>query len=340
MLKKPLINFWLRLANKPRLNRWDRLRLWPYQIYRRLKQYFRQSANPAVSHLYLRTKRAIRTTSGGHFTFVSLEELLAWTDDWLKSFPERYDLVVGVPRSGLLLASIIACKLGRPLAASDDEANNYWCSQLIEPPLIKRILLIDDSVSSGRTISAARERLQAIWGPAVTITTAALIVSPEGAGQVDCFYRAIPRPRLFEWNMMHSHKGQIVAVDFDGVLCAAPPPGIELDDTNYCHWLETVNPYLIPSFTIDAIITNRLDKYRDVTKRWLERQGVKYRQLLMWSPAKFGAKRTGSLTRHKITSLILIKPDIYWESDYREGEAIWRSTKIPTLCLDRKILLS
>ena len=150
-------------------------------------------------------------------------------------------------------------------------------------------------------------------------------------------------PRTYEWNIMHrkigSYAGRgILAVDMDGVLCADPPPGADGDEDWYLEWLEQATPYLIPGFEIDYIITSRLEKYREATERWLREQGVQYGELIMWDVPDKNART--SFVQYKIDSLLKIKPDMYWESDWEKSQQIWEATRIPTLCIDEMTMLS
>lgn len=341
MFKKSFINRVLIIKNRPNPNWGERVVLSLYNFYRKLKYFVRHQDNKEFSKSYLFLKDKVRNITGKDYTFVSMEELVSWVEDWVKIFPDRYDLVVGVPRSGLMVASLIACKLGLPLTTPDNSLNQIWSSRLMsKQDNFKHVLLVDDSVSSGRSITEGLSALKSILGQNIKISTAALIVSPESLNKVDLFYKIIPKPRLFEWNMLHSNKQMIIASDLDGVLCPEPPPGIDLDPQNYNNWIRNVNPYMIPNFELEAVVTNRLSDYRDETEIWLKKNGVKYKHLMMWEENNLGPKKQSDISRHKVSALLKVKPDIYWESQFKEGEKINQQTKIPTLCLDQKIILS
>jgi uncharacterized HAD superfamily protein len=273
--------------------------------------------------------------------FVSLSQLVNWTDKWIQSFPQRYDLIVGIPRSGLLVANIIAQKMARPLTTPElFLKGHYWLSKSIknEKP-IESILLVDDSVSSGRTMSAYAESLLQ-QRPSISLTRAALIVTKKSEKLVDFYYKIVSKPHVFEWNLMHyKRKKRKVACDMDGVLCENCPPGIDKNEELYVQWLTKARPYLIPAFTIDAIVTNRLEKYRRETETWLLKHEVRYKELIMWDiPSK--RERKGRYAENKIEVLSKIKPSVFWESNYRQAMQIWEATRIPTICIDKMILVS
>jgi len=189
---------------------------------------------------------------------------------------------------------------------------------------------VDDSIYKGDTIRKNLELIQS-KDPSVKVTTAAVVVDKETQGAVDLFYKIIPSPRLFEWNLQHYHRGS-VAADMDGVLCENCPSGTDLEEQRYRKWIKNAKPYLIPNFEIDAIITCRLERYREDTEDWLRRFGVRYRELVMWDLKSKEERR--NYAEFKSEALLKVKPHYYWESSAKQAQKIWEMTKIPTLCTD------
>lgn len=325
-----------------------RLLVAAHERYRSIKVRLKTTDNPHASRAFLKARRLKRRLKGKEFNFVSVEQASEWTLDWVRELPERYDVVVGVPRSGMFIASLIALKLGRALTTPDLLARGeYWHSRVVKDKLpleaIRHVLLVDDSMDSGRAMSRAEEQLRALPGN-IRVSKACLIVRSDKKHDVDLYYKLLEPPRVFEWNILHrkiaSYFGHgVLAVDMDGVLCADCPPGIDEDEPRYLEWLEAARPYLIPAFEIDAIITCRLEKYRPQTVEWLEKHEVRYKELCMWG-VESKADRQGKFAHHKINELLRIKPDMYWESTAIQSEKIWNETRIPTLCIDEMVLLS
>jgi adenine/guanine phosphoribosyltransferase-like PRPP-binding protein len=325
----------------------DRLLLSLYQMYRNFRRSLRNVDDPTVSRLFLRTKNFKRNLSGRNFKFVAIDQATVWTSEWVRTFPEQYDIVVGVPRSGMLIASVIALKLGKGLTTPELlKEGEYWHSKRAgaKMPLdqINKVLLVDDALDKGRAMGKAVDKLLEI-GKDFSVTRASLIVREETKHKADLYYKIIEPPRAYEWNLMHrkiaSYAGAgVLAVDMDGVLCANPPAGADANEDWYLEWLEKANPYLIPQFEIDVVLTCRLEKYRELTERWLARNNVKYRELVMWDlPDK--SHRRDRFAKHKIDHLLQIKPDLYWESNWNQAQRIWEETRIPTLCIDEMTLL-
>lgn len=302
-------------------------------FYRKARRALEHTDNTMVSRLYLRSKSLERGLMYWRYTFVTFAEMVAWTNEWARSFPTSYDVIVGIPRSGSLVAHILALKLGKPVTTPELlHENRYWMTPQAERvPESKRILLVDDSISKGGKF---QENLALVRSthPEWDVTTGALIVTPEVKHLVDLYYMEIPQPRLFEWNMLHAKKG-VLASDLDGVICENCPPGVDVDEVLYADWIRTAKPYLIPAFEIDVIVSSRLARYRKETEDWLMRHEVRYRELILWD---IGSKQeaSGKHAQHKIDTLFKIKPEMFWESNIFQAREIWRATRIPTLCID------
>lgn len=320
----------------------DRLLLSVRSLYRKVLEFMRRSDNTGVSKTFLRAKNLKRNLSGKKFNFVTIDQATIWSSEWVEQFPRQYDLVVGVPRSGMLIASIVALKLGKGLTTPDLLAKGeYWHSNRAGRKLsldeINHILVIDDSVDKGRAMGKAMAMIDSIDSE-FSVTKAALIVKEETKHNADLYFKIIEAPRTFEWNILHrkisSYASEgVLAVDLDGVLCPNPPKGADDDEDWYVEWMRSANPFLIPGFEIDVIVTCRLEKYRAITEAWLREQNVRYKKLIMWDvPTK--ADRQGQFAKHKINSILDVKPDMFWESNRQQAEAIWEKTRVPTLCID------
>lgn len=209
---------------------------------------------------------------------------------WSAALPREIDLVVGVPRSGLLVANLIA--LFRNLPLGDLEgllqgrllASGPRCSRpLGEEGLADRsltILVVDDCVSTG---SAMREvmRLVEPLREQHTVLLAAAYYDPRAEVALDQAYEPLHMPYVFEWNLMHSWVVEHGCVDLDGVLCQDPTPEEDDDGPAYERFLREAEPYLLPTKTVARIVTARLEKYRALTEAWLQRHGVRYEELVM-----------------------------------------------------------
>ena len=310
-----------------------------FSLYRRFRSALSHSDNRIISERYIHSENLRRNVMGWKYNFVTIEELAKWTCEWVKTFPSTYDIIIGIPRSGLLVSCIVAVRLGKPLSTPELFCQKkYWTGQESNSSQeFKNILLIDDSISSGATLERSLGLLRSCCND-LNITRAVLIVSEESKSLVDFYYKLIPQPRLFEWNMLHIKRG-ITVSDFDGVICENCPEGVDSDEQLYLAWIKNAKPYLIPAFEIDAIVSSRLEKYRYLTQEWLAKHGVRYNKLVLWD-VQSKQEREGKFAKYKIEEILKIKPVIIWESNYIQAQQIWKATKIPTLCTDVKILFA
>lgn len=303
----------------------------------KLKELVKGRPSPRLARVFLLARSAKRRKTEGTMSFRSIEDLVLAVQNLADRVPNQYDLIVGVPRSGLFPANILALKFGRPLiAAGLPESVGPWISGSSERTFDQpeSILVLDDTATTGKAVLKAKAAVQERY-PDALVNTAVVYAAPNTKDMVDYYAEVIPQPRYFEWNLMHSKQG-ILATDMDGVLCENCPPGVSDDEEAYVHWMKTAKPHLIPGFSIEYIVTNRFERHRAITETWLHDHGVDYGQLLM-SPLSQKPETQGHQITHKVKRLCAIKPDIFWESSEWEAENIWRQTRVPTLCTDEMI---
>jgi uncharacterized HAD superfamily protein len=268
--------------------------------------------------------------------------LTAWTLDWANSLPHNYDAIVGIPRSGLLVATIIALKLGKPLSTPDLAVQGqYWLSDMVtnDTRTISQILLVDDSIASGEALRTALEILR--HTKRFNITTASLITTSDTRSLVDLSYTVVPVPYNFEWCLTHQKGNGIakVAMDLDGLICEDCPPDVDLNEELYVKWIRAARPLFIPRYPVDVIVSNRLERYRTLTEEWLGRNKVHYKRLYLWDVRS--KEERGSVARwveHKVEVLRKEKPDLMYESSREQAEMIYKATGIPILWFQGMII--
>jgi uncharacterized HAD superfamily protein len=222
--------------------------------------------------------------------FRSFEDMAATIRRELCRLPSHIDIVAGVPRSGLTPALLIA--LYRNAMATDIEGlleGRAFApgSRRLKPKLPREagdwrnVLVVDDSINSGQTLVELRERLSADsrgWN----LKFCAVYGSSPSYPNVDIVLEHCPRPRIFEWNLMHQPDHmQRACVDIDGVLCMDPTKDENDDGPRYEAFLSTARPYLVPTVPVATLVTSRLEKYRRQTEDWLHRAGVEFGELCM-----------------------------------------------------------
>jgi orotate phosphoribosyltransferase len=222
--------------------------------------------------------------------------------EWLPRLPRDLELVVGVPRSGLLVASLLALHLNVPMTDVEglierrvlQPGPRYAgeATRLLDRPT--NVLVVDDSVLFGRQLQAVKERIGAAGVPH-TIRYAAVYPAPGSEHHVDFFFEAVKTPRCFEWNLMH-HPWVLskTCMDIDGVLCRDPTLAENDDGPEYQRFLQAADRRYLPSAPVGWLVTSRLEKYRAATEDWLAANGVEYGELLMMDYADMAARRAAN----------------------------------------------
>tara|TARA_R110000765_G_scaffold230275_1_gene333708 strand:+ start:794 stop:1816 length:1023 start_codon:yes stop_codon:yes gene_type:complete len=200
--------------------------------------------------------------------------------------------ILGIPRSGMLPASMIALWLNLPLYTINSLSHNLEVmSACSESGGIRmkghkdsggKILVIDDTVYAGTAIRDIKEKIN----EAAIYTT--VYAHPDSLDKVDIFARTLPPPHILEWNLFNCSYIENALLDFDGILCPNVPYSKCKNEEEYTDYIKNVEPFYhrMPKTFCHGIVTARLEKYRDITEEWLERHGVKYGSLKMYPTEK------------------------------------------------------
>lgn len=219
--------------------------------------------------------------------FRSINDL--YRDIWsnLHRLPADVDLVVGIPRSGMLVATIIALARNLPLADLDGfvagrqfavgRTRRDGSEQANE---IRHILIVDDSSRTGSAMREARATLATLANPPRFTTCVVYGVEQCDAG-IDLTLATVAEPRVFEWNVFHHPIIERACVDIDGVLCLDPQAHENDDGPRYLDFLGNAQALHRPRREIGMLVTSRLEKYRRETEDWLHSNGFRYRKLEM-----------------------------------------------------------
>lgn len=258
----------------------------------------------------------------------------------LYKIPSDIDLVVGIPRSGMLPANLIALYLNKPYVDIDSyiEGRVYSSGdrgRKVPMGDFKKVLIVDDSIQFGRAQEKAIQKLDAIkMRNRPTYIYGVVYASSVGKEKVDFYCEEIEGIRAFQWNLFQ-HKAIIPhsCFDIDGVLC--PNPEIDDDGPLYTAYISSAPLLYKPSVEIDTIVTTRLEKYRDVTEKWLRSNDIRYKRLVMLDmPSKEERTRWG---RHGFFKGEIYKDSDCWlfiESSRLQAEEIVRVSNKPVFCIE------
>lgn len=258
----------------------------------------------------------------------------------LHKIPRDIDLVVGIPRSGMLPANLIALYLNKPYVDIDSyiEGRTYSSGdrgQTTSSGEVKKVLIMDDSIAYGRAQEKAFQKLRTIKSEnKPEFIFGVVYATREGKEKVDFYCEIVEGTRVFQWNLFH-HRTIIPhsCFDIDGVLC--PNPEIDDDGPEYTSYISTAPVLHKPSVEIDTIVTTRLEKYRDVTEKWLNNNGIRYKRLVMLDmPTKEERTKWG---KHGIFKGEIYRDSDCWlfvESSLHQAEDIVRVSHKPVFCTE------
>jgi uncharacterized HAD superfamily protein/pyrimidine operon attenuation protein/uracil phosphoribosyltransferase len=253
----------------------------------------------------------------------------------------NFDLVVGIPRSGMIPAYMIALLLNKsctdlrsliedlPLQKG---SRPLGCA-IQKPSDAKRVLLVDDSIWSGNAMKSALQQIPD--DVKEKITTLAVYSTERVRDDIDITLCYVQPPRVFEWNIFHHGVIAHACVDIDGVLCQDPTREQNDDGECYKNFLLNATPLILPSGTINTLVTNRLEKYRPETEEWLRRHHVKYDKLLMLDlPSAKERQRLRLHAAYKGEYYKTSSHRLFIESESGQAKEIAKISQKPVFCIE------
>lgn len=252
-----------------------------------------------------------------------------------------FDVVVGIPRSGMIPASIIATQLQLPLADLNGFAKGVVSGRSGRTfddfglSRFKRVLLVDDTANKGGAMGQALEQLRDF--PLLDITKL-VVYGPyreEFKNVVDIAFEDCSGPRVFAWNLWKHIRLDRWGFDFDGVFCPDPTREENDDGPRYLEFMRTAPGLHFPLRAIGHVITGRLERYRKETEAQLARYGIGYTSLVMMpyetKAERMAAGGRGSWKASKIRERGL---EFYIESSLKQATIIAREAGIPVWCIE------
>jgi uncharacterized HAD superfamily protein len=265
---------------------------------------------------------------------------------------EKYniDLVVGIPRSGMIPAYMISLILNvhctdfysfienRQLHKGQRKVKKNGDVNLF-PHDHNNILLVDDSIYTGKDM---KEKKSVIPDNLKNkITTAAIYSTELKRDDIDCFFVYLPNLRLFEWNIFHVQTLSWSCVDIDGVLCKDPTNAEDDDGEGYINFIKNAIPFILPTYKIHSLVTNRLEKYRCETEIWLKNHGITYDNLIMLNlPTKEERQKTKVYAKHKARFYRNSNTRLFIESSFFEAKEICLLSGKDVYCVETNTVLT
>ena len=276
--------------------------------------------------------------------FRTIEDLSKIINNNLYKIPKDVDLIVGVPRSGLLAANMIALQLNKPLTDLDSflhnkilgsgisKNKNKWVNK---PEEARKILLVEDSSATGITFNQTLKKIKKskLYNKIIFLV---IFVNSYTKKLPNIYFDVCEGPRMFEWNYMHHGLLENACVDIDGVLCKDPTEKENDDGKNYIKFISNTKPRVVPSREIGYLVTSRLEKYRSYTEKWLKKNNIKYKYLIMMNVAtKEERIRLGNHADFKAEHYLnLYDTCIFIESNDNQAKRINELTGKSVYCVD------
>ena len=247
--------------------------------------------------------------------------------------------IAGVPRSGLLAASLVALELNVPMIPLESLLDG----QLPDVPALRRTkrdtytgqgiyLVIDDTCASGRKIDSIRPRLH----PDVKIGVI------QGSEHADYFGVRfdLELHQSFEWTLLHDDNAEFTLCDLDGVLCEDWVGDECVEPDRYAAHIRNAKPLRIPSYPLLGIVTNRLAQHKQETACWLARHGIEYQTLIV-SPWRTVVERNDNSQQNRKAACYLgcDHARLFIESSGREAREIKRLTSRPVFSVEDNALI-
>lgn len=232
------------------------------------------------------------TALEGQTNFLTVNDLANDAMKLGQMLPHDVRAIVGVARSGMTPANIIATMLHLPLYAVRQTlgdviaVGNGWRMgghRHIDVAKQSKVAVIDDTSMTGNSFRAIDPILKREFAEYVT---GAIYVNPLSNLKPDLYVHQLPWPHLLEWNLFNSVLSPNCATDFDGVICHDCQGWQDDDGKHYRTFIENAIPrYVSRKVPIPLIVTARIEKYREATEAWLRKHGIKWHRLVM-HPAK------------------------------------------------------
>lgn len=271
--------------------------------------------------------------------FRSYDDLFKTISTHASILPTDIDMIVGIPRSGMVPAYMLGLLLNKPVSTFNEYVQGVDAGhgerQINMRNSSKRsILFVDDSIHSGVQLNKIKERLKD-RSEKEQHYYLAIFAREASKDLVDFFFEIVDTPRVFQWNYLYQGIVSSSCFDIDGVLCEDPLPVQNDDGEKYIDFILNAKPLYIPKDEIYMIVTSRLEKYRKETEEWLKNNNVKYKKLIMLDlPSK--AERIRQNAHASFKAQVYKNAGyakFFYESERTQAIYIAATTKKPVFCI-------
>ena len=257
--------------------------------------------------------------------YITIADLSETIRKNLWKIPRDIDFVIGIPRSGMIAASMIASYLNVPLIDINSylkgvEPNGGTRLKYYKDTHIKtnKALVVDDTVSRGMSMRDAKGRLMTSNKNNLEYIYLCAYLEGSGINDVDIYLEDVRKYTnnfkeyvMYEWNIFQHHSStmQKFLFDMDGVLCVDPMD--ERNETEYINYIKNATPLFIPRTKIGGIVTYRLVKNKEITEKWLADNKIRYGDLFMFNAQTWDERYRMGVSPEEYKADIYKKRDNY-----------------------------
>ena len=284
--------------------------------------------------------------------YITLSELTTTIRNNVWKIPHNIDFVIGIPRSGMIVGSIISEFLNVPLI----DINSFCAGAqpsggrrlgLVNESKYNRVLVVDDTCYSGNAIREAKEKLKGYNQEFIYL---AAYLEGWGMDELNIWLDDVRKDVdtvcklvLYEWNIFnhHPHIMSKCLYDIDGVVCLDPPDDFFTE--KYEDYIKNAVPLYIPKVKVRGFVSYRIEKYRDITTKWLADQGITYDNLILFNAQSKSERDFSGISPEKMKAYVYKNDSgsiLFIESDDWQAQQIHSMTNKPVLCVKTNKLYS
>ena len=297
-----------------------------------------QPSNGVLQRLPRRDPVTFANAEKSQWLWRSYDDLLLDLQDWVPRL-KGITAVCGVPRSGTIVASMLAALMNVPLLSlmSLQQNQDDWrpsVSKKLPVSSGRKILVVDDTVWSGGTLNEVKKHLST--DVLDSCVFGAVYVNAANTAAVDAYAFSVESIKhCFAWNFLRDIHSRNTLTDMDGVLCVDWKEDVNhTADASYMDFLANAAPLVKPIYPVLGIVTGRVGVHRDATIEWLRSHNMSFKNLIM--PFETYDQRRGSCVGTAKAKVYDSHPEasLFVESNEVQAEVIFRKTGRPVLCTD------
>jgi hypoxanthine phosphoribosyltransferase len=271
-----------------------------------------------------------RSSQPQHITYEKADQLIAGFEPKIRAIAP--DIIVGIARSGVVLASMIAQRIGAEFYCMRCQRHDSSPRWIDAPKVTSGVaLLVDDFVSRGDTMLKSKQFLEQMG---FTVKTLSLFYDIARTQFVPDVSHATARFIRFAWERRESTNAALenyaksdsllpeleqeaIAIDLDGIL------------TSHDQQTQPLQHQPVPDIDYDkvTIITSRPNSDFAKTQRWLIQHGYGHVPLICRNENLYG-NSPQDIAAHKAKLIAQLGISIYFESELLQATLIAQA--VPT----------